>query len=423
MVTVEPCIREPLDFVLYDESRPIDLPPADDEGIREACPLPGDILTPEDSTGESSLIHSDFGSFSESALPDSSIPDHGGQPVTVHGFLQDMTTATRKAGRKYGRSNHLGTVKLDAYDHNNDRCGSPNRPSTSNCHIETQTQTRNDRDDDQRISAYPPGRVQSEHLSRQISHLRRKKRFAKPLAQRLFEADVFSSGTSSRSTGVTPDQNPAHTSTRRPLQFITSLNLTPSLETRIYGKARTTRPSSGSADSEIQPVSQADDSVPDSLEDDDDDRPGTAVATSGGKTSSRNWSGGAMRKGTRARASPAAMRGSGTRAIRTRLGGGKRSSAQVPHNPFGYFQLPLVLLGRGRPASRIQRTGATVRKQPPQSCTVQQAGPGAGHARTHMRRYQNQFQLMSADNHDHGQRSGARQVTRILHPPVMLPLS
>jgi hypothetical protein len=309
-----------------------------------------------------------------------------------------------KAGRKYGRRKRLGTVQLDAYDHS-EQCPSPTPPltSTSNCHIETQT--RNDRDD-QRISAYPPGgRIQSERLSRQVIHLRRKKRFAKSLAQRLFEADVFSSGTSSHSTGVTPDQNPTHTSSRRPLQFITSLNLTPSMESRIYGKkqrqparfgkARTTTTTSGSADSEIQPVSQADDSVPDSLRGDCS----AAVATaSGGKLSSRKWNGAATRKKrTRARASPAVMRGSGKRAFRTRHGGGKQRSAPGPHNPFEYVPLPLV---RVETASRVQRTaltGATVRK--PQSCTGRgSAGRGRTWTQAHAR-LSNQFQLMSADNH------------------------
>jgi hypothetical protein len=307
-----------------------------------------------------------------------------------------------KTGRKYGRRNRLGlgTVKLDAYARSEQCRTSPTTPpSTSNCHIETQT--RNDRDD-QRISAYPQGRVRSEHLSResrQVSHLRRKKRFPKSLAQRLFEADVFSSGTSSRSTGVTPDQNPTHTSSRRPLQFITSLNLTPSMESRIYGKKQQPRSgearrttSSGSADSEIQPVSQVDDnSVPDSLRNDC-----PTIATSGGKLSSRNWNGAATRKKrTRARASPAVMRGSGKRAFRTRHGGEKQSSAQVPHNPFEYVPLPLV---RVETASRIQRTGATVPK--PHTCT----GRGRARKQAHAR-ILNQFQLMSADNHASGPRA------------------
>jgi len=350
-------------------------------------------LTPEGPTGQSKLIHSDFGSHSESALP-SSIPDHGGQPITVHEFLQDMTRS--KVGKKYGHRNRLGTVKLDAYDHSEQRrTSATGPPSTSNCHIETQT--RNDRDD-QRISTYHRGRVRSEqHLPHQVSHLRRKKRFAKSLAQRLFEADVFSSGTSSRSTGVTPDQNPAHTSSRRPLQFITSLNLTPSMESRIYGKkqqsrfgkARTT--SSGSAESEIQPVtSQADDSVPDSLRDGC-----AALTTSSGKLSSRNWNGVTTRKKrTRARASPAVMRGSGKRGFRTRHGGGKQSSlaTQVPHNPFEYVPLPLV---RVETASRIQRPGAAAHK--PQSCT----GRGSARKQAHAR-VLNQFQLMSTNSHASG---------------------
>ena len=360
--------------------------------------MTGHILIPEGSTGESSLIHSDFASHwhSESPLP-SSIPDpdHGEQSITVHEFLQDLTRSG-KAGRKYGRRKRLGTVKLDAYGHN--AVISP-PPSTPNCHIETDT--RNDRDD-QRIAAYPRDRVQSEqHFSRQISHIRRKKRFAKSLAQRLFEADVFSSGTSSRSTGVTPDQNSAHTSSRRPLQFITSLNLTPSMENRIYGKKQQSRfgkarrtTSSGSAESEIQPVtSQADNSVSDSLRDDC-----AAVTTSGGKLSNRNWNGTATRKKrTRARASPAVMRGSGKRAFRTRQGGGKQSSAQLPHNPFQYVPLPLV---RVETASRILRPGAAVHKKN-QSCT----GRGRARMQAHAR-VLNQFQLMSADSHASGPRQG-----------------
>ena len=313
-------------------------------------------------------------------------------------------TRSKAAGRKYGRRKRLGTVKLDAYDRS-EQCRSPTHPSIlrSNCHIETQTQTRNDRDDDRRISAYPPGRVRihSEHLPRQVSHLRRKKRFTKSLAQRLIEADVFSSGTSSRSTGVTPDQNPAHTSSRRPLQFITSLNLTPSLESRIYGKkartrTRTTTTSfSGSADSEseIQPVSQVDDdsASPDSLQDicDYPAAVTTSGASGGGKLSGRNWNGNGATttrpgKRTRARVSPAAvMRGSGKGAFffRTRHGGGKQSSAaQVPHNPFEYVPLPLVLV---ETASRVRRTGASTVRKPPQSCTTVQAGSGAGHTGKH----------------------------------------
>jgi hypothetical protein len=196
---------------------------------------------------------------------------------------------------------------------------------------------------------------------------------------------------------VTPDQNSVHTSSRRPLQFITSLNLTPSMENRIYGKkqqSRFAKARTTSAESEIQPVtSQVDDSVPDSLRDDC-----TAVTTSGGKLSNRNWNGTATRKKRiRARASPAAMRVSGKGAFRTRQGGGKQSPAQVPHNSFQYVPLPLV---RVEHASRIQRTGAAVRKKH-QSCT----GRGRAHKQAHAR-ILNQFQLMSADNHASGPRQG-----------------
>ena len=378
MVTVEPCTRASLDLILSDEAHPIDLPPADDEGVRKACPL-SEALEPEDSIGESSLIHSNLGS-----LP-SSIPDHERQPITVHEFLQDMTGS--KAGRKCGRRNRLGTVKLDAYDRS-EQCRSspaPTRP-TSNRHIETQTQARIDRD--RRVaSAYPPryprrGRIHSEYLSR------RKKRFAKSLAQRLFEADVFSSGTSSHSTGMTPDQNPAHTSSRRPLQFITSLNLTPSLESRIYGKNfGKDRTTSGSADSKVQPVlvSQVDGcGVTDSLQDDDsDDDCSTALASSGSKPSSRNWNGvvatWTTRKRTRARASPvAAMLGSGKRAFRTpRHGDGKRSSAQAPLNPFEYVPLPLVRV------ETASKTGATVLHANPNPVSYTGKQGRGMHTRTH----------------------------------------
>jgi hypothetical protein len=290
-------------------------------------------LTTERSAGARSPVHSQISSHSTL-----SIPDHGGrlEPVTVHEFLQDMTGTRSKAGRKYGRRKRVATVKLDGYHHSLDHGSLTLAPLTPpSCHLETRN--------DQRISAYcSPARIQSQRPgpSRQVPHLRRKKRFAKSLAQRLFEADVFSSGTSSRSTG-TLDQNPAHISTRRPLQFITSLNLTPSLEGRIYRKKQApyATASSVSADSEIQAVSQADDSVPDTLSDGC-----PAVATSSGKPWSRNRNGTATWNRAQAGASSTAVQASGKGAFRTRThrGGGKRSSTQVPHNLFEYVPLPLV---------------------------------------------------------------------------------
>ncbi len=289
-------------------------------------------MTTERSPDAHSPVHSQISSHSPL-----SIPDHGGQlePVTVHEFLQDMTETRSKAGRKYGRRKRVATVKLDGYHHSLDRGRLTLAPLTPpSCHLEIRN--------DQRISAYySPARIQSQRPgpSRQVPHLRRKKRFAKPLAQRLFEADVFSSGTSSRPT-VIPDQNPAHISTRRPLQFITSLNLTPSLEGRICGKkhAPYATASSISADSEIQAVSQADDSVPDTLSDGC-----PAVATSSGKPWGRNRNGTAMWNRAQAGAfSTANVQASGKRAFRTHHGGGKRRSTQVSHNLFEYVPLPLV---------------------------------------------------------------------------------
>ncbi len=391
LVTVKPCTNlkahPSLDFVLPDEARPMDLSPASD-GRRDASPFPGGILTTEGSAGENS-----------------SSQDQGGQrPVTVHEFLQDVTRS--KPGRKYGRRNRLATVKLDDgyHDHDQDRGpGGPIvttlAPTPPSCDLETRN--------GQRISAYSsssPTRIQSKRPgppSRPVLHFRRKERFAKSLAQRLFEADVFSSGTSSRPTTLT-DQNPAHTPSRRPLQFITSLNLTPSLENRIYGekqppygKATSKAASSASVDSEIQAVSQADDSVPDTLSDGC-----PAVATSSGKPSSRNWNGATtqtrtrkkIRTGASAAAAAAAASTSGKRAFRTR--GGKQSSARVPHNPLEYVPLPLV---RVETASRIRRTRRPAVRKPQALHPLHPVQ--TGHARTHAYAgVSNQFQLMSADN-------------------------
>jgi hypothetical protein len=195
---------------------------------------------------------------------------------------------------------------------------------------------------------------------------------------------------------VTPDQDPAHTSSRRPLQFITSLNLTPSLEGRIYGIKKAT---SGSADdSEIQPVSQSDDddSVPGALQDDDDDdcpagavvQPAATFPRGVSDLPIRNWNGATTtrpgkRTRARARVSPAAavMRGSGKGAFRMRHAGGKPSSAHVvPRNPFEYVPLPLQLLKTPSRAWRIGASSAQHCAQPPLNPV--RLGPGQGRART-----------------------------------------
>ncbi|KAF8485915.1 hypothetical protein DFH94DRAFT_688278 [Russula ochroleuca] len=305
----EPCLdeRAPLDFVLPDEGLS-DLSP----GTREAYPLSGGVLTLDGNTGESSPVLSQI--CPPSDLPIGPILDHEGQPITVHEFLQDMSASSR-AGRKYGRRNRLATVKLDDY-HSKD-CRGPTPLTPSSCGVES----RNDR----RISDYPCIQSGSKHPSRRVPHLRRKKRLAKPLAQRLFEADVFSSGTSSRPMS---DRGPAHTSSRRPLQFITSLNLIPSLESRIYPKkekwSHGKAGNASAADPEIWAASQADDPAPAGTSPN-----GLAVATCR-KPWNRNWN------GTQTGASAAGKRG-------FRMRGGRQSAAQVlSPSPFGYVPLPLV---------------------------------------------------------------------------------
>ena len=140
--------------------------------------------------------------------PQAAIESHDGRSITVHQFLQDIT---KKPFRKYGRRNRLVAVELDVHR------SEDSSPSPISCSDNSQR--------DQNAA------TRLKHTSRRRVPLRRHKHFAKPLAQRLFEADVFSTGAFSQQPTT---QDPTHISTRRPLQFITSLNLTPSLETRIY---------------------------------------------------------------------------------------------------------------------------------------------------------------------------------------------
>ena len=242
-------------------------------------------------------------------------------------------SASSRAGRKYGRRNRLATVKLDAYYHSEDcrsrsrsRSLSPTPISPSSWSVEARNEHLS--------FAYP--RIQFKHLSRRVPHPRRKKQLAKSLAQRLFEADVFSSGTSYRPMS---DRDPAHTSSRRPLQFITSLNLTQSPESGSrtceerwarHGKTRKF-PMSAAADPEIR---QADDSASGTLSSNR-----LALATGGGKPSSRSLNEGATQR-TRTGAPAAAGLTSRKRAFRMR--GGKLSAAQLRPSPFEYVPLPLM---------------------------------------------------------------------------------
>ena len=374
--------RKRLDFILPDGGRLVDLSPVRD-GIREAYPLPGDVLTLEGHADESCPVFSQIGSHSESALP---TPTN--QPITVHEFLLGMS-ASGRAGRKYGRRNRLATVKLDAYDRSEVRRSpsprlGPTPITPSSLHAET-------RDDQlERISAYYP-RIVHKRPSRRVPHPRRKKQLAKSLAQRLFEADVFSSGTSS-SRPISDRDPAAHTSARRPLQFITSLNLTPSLS-RIYPPqkwahhhgeaAREASSESAAADLGIWAAAdqaEADDSAPDTS------WSNGLVAATCGEPPSRSWN------GTRTGSPAAPVLASGKRAFRMRGGRQSAAAAQVqPTSPFEYVPLPLV---RVELAPRIR----SYAHQPPQ-CQYR-SGCTRGGAR--MRGRQANFNLMSASGLRHG---------------------
>jgi hypothetical protein len=314
---------------------PLDIPPAGDR-TRECCPPYGDPFTFDGRAAESGLLLSPACSHSESDSAPQPLPifDHDleGMFITVHDFLQD--TASR-IGRKYGRRNRHVTVKHDT---------------------QLEVETRNDQ---RPISAVYP-RIQSRHIAHRVPHPRRKKQLAKSLAQRLFEADVFSSGASPLPTSV---RNPAHTSTRRPLQFVTSLNLTPSLESRIYNKTKGHRGGArdGSrnaprlADSEILAVSN-------SAQDAPPDLPVASAATSGERfsawTRNRDTAQRARTGGSAGGVMASSSSGRRAQAFR-RARGGKQNAARVTPNPFGYVPLPLV-----RVKTRKGAVAGAVRQQP-----------------------------------------------------------
>lgn len=303
------------------------------------CPSHRDSLTYDRRTGESSPILSQACYHSESSLQTLD-HDKEGKPVTVHEFLQDTTS---KVGRKYGRKKRLATVKLGAYYPTSGGNRSPT-PGASLCHV--QVETRND----QRVSALTAHlRKPSRRIARRAPHPRRKEPFAKSLAQRLFEADVFSSGTTpSHPRAIDASiRNPAHTSTRRPLQFVTSLNLIPPLECRIHkrrkGAQEDARNGSGA------PAAQADPKeellgVSNSAQGHraSPNRPAAAAATSGHHSSSRNRNKATTQRARTGGSAAVLAPGRRAQASKTRARGGEQSKARPGPKPFEYVPLPLM---------------------------------------------------------------------------------
>ena len=239
--------------------------------------------------------------------PQATMGGHDGQSITVHQFLQDLT---KKPCRKYGRRNRFATVELDVYRNEG---SSPSSISCSDdCQSDQNATTRH---------------VQLRHTSKRKMPHRRQKHFAKPLAQRLFEADVFSTGAFSRPTA----QDPAHTPTRQPLQFITSLNMSPSLERRIYQRRQLVAGGSSSTRT-LASVS---------------DFPGATVPPSRGLD--RNT---LDTQGARTGDGPGAFSSSGKRMLRTR--GRKRGLARSPAGPFEFVPLPLVRVKTHQGAVQLQ---------------------------------------------------------------------
>jgi hypothetical protein len=255
-----------------------------------------------------------------------------------------------KVGRKCGRKNRLATVDLGAYyptssSGNLDR--SPTPTSATPRHVQAEVETRND----QRVSAptaHP--RIQPRRIVRRALHPRRKRPFAKSLAQRLFEADVFSSGTTPSLPATEASvRNPAHTSThRRPLQFVTSVNLVPPLESRICDRrkgvpegARRDHDGSGAPAAQADPEELVLGASTNSAQGTSPNRlAAAAVATSDHCSSSRN-----RNKATTQRArtgGSAVVLAPGRRAAQTRARGGKQSTARLRPKPFEYVPLPLV---------------------------------------------------------------------------------
>ncbi|KAI0303845.1 hypothetical protein B0F90DRAFT_1816101 [Multifurca ochricompacta] len=118
------------------------------DNTRAGCSVPRDLFMPERQAGESGAI---------CPVPSQASSRHDGE-----------------ADRKYGRRNGLATVNI------NISYSGPMTTSSQSDHC---------------IRTYP--RIHSNRLPRRVPHLRRK-HFAKSLAQRLFEADVFSNGNTSR---------------------------------------------------------------------------------------------------------------------------------------------------------------------------------------------------------------------------------
>ncbi|KAF8274850.1 hypothetical protein EI94DRAFT_1713187 [Lactarius quietus] len=237
--------------------------------------------------------------------PQATTDGHDDQSITVHQFLQDLT---KKPCRRYGRRKGFATVELpvDVYCSEGSSASSPISGS-----------------DDRQTTRH----VHSRHPSRRVPH-RRHKLFAKPLAQRLFEADVFSTGAFSQPTA----QDPPHTFTRRPLQFITSLNLSPSSETRIYQRRQVV--AGGSSSARTLAVS---------------DFPGDTVAP--GRALDRNI---LDTQGARIGGSPGTFLSSGKRVLRAR--GWKQGLARSPAGPLDFIPLPLV---------RVKTQHAAVQPQDP----------------------------------------------------------
>ncbi|KAH9959652.1 hypothetical protein BC827DRAFT_1268705 [Russula dissimulans] len=319
----QPCARAPINTSLPDNGRLLDSVP-DSDGTRENYPLPEHSSTLGDHlpVDESSPVLSPDCSHSDQMIHNREL-----QSVTIHEFLQH---AVSKAGRNYGRKNRLATTKLDVHYRSKDCSSSPI--------VRQDDETQND----QRVAAHP--RIQTtKHLSREVRRLRRKKRFAKPLAQRLFEADVFSSGTSSRPTSARLE-DPAHTSSCRPLPFITSLNLTPSLESRIYGTQKqkggcqgeaTEEDSISAAESEMLAVSEF--SSSDHASPTRNHRPFAAASLAPSNKYSNHCQTAAVQRARTGRS--AGVLAPGKKAPHVR--GGKRGRAQVPRSPFEYAPLPL----------------------------------------------------------------------------------
>ena len=224
---------------------------------------------------------------------------------------------TRKPCRKYGRRNRFAAVELGVYRSE----GSSPSPISSD----------NDHQSDQGVSSPSSSPHQVHHVqlgypSRRMPR-RRKKLFAKPLAQRLLEADVFSTGAFSPLKA----QDPAHTSTSRPLQFITSLNLTPSLETRIYQRRQVV--AGGSSATRTLASS---------------DFPGATVAPAGRAPDRNTLDTRRARIGDGSKA----FLSSGKRALRAR--GWKQGLARSSAGPFEFVPLPLVRVKTHRGAVRPQ---------------------------------------------------------------------